>query len=153
MEAEMLIETNQRAHRDYGIEVAFLGIGKLGLPRDITEKVYERMRAEREEVAERYRSEGEGEAIIIKAKAESESDQVLAAARAEATRIRGRGDAEAARYYSAFEEDPGLASFLKKLEIMELSLKTNATVILSSETEPFDLLLGASNPSPGGSAP
>ena len=53
------------AKERYGIAVEFLGIRKLGLPEPITQKVFQRMRAERGEIAERYRSEGEAEAIDV----------------------------------------------------------------------------------------
>ena len=99
--------------------------------------------AERKEQADRFRAEGEGEAIKITAEAESQSDQILAEAAARATRIRGEGDAAAAESYKAFEKDPELANFLKKLEVLEETLKEKSTVILSADTEPYDLLQGS----------
>ncbi len=122
----------------------FVGIRRILLPEAITAKVFERMRAEREEIAERFRSEGEGEAIRIRAEADSERDQVLARAEANAKRIRAEGDAEAAEHYKIFEEDPELAMFLRKLEVLEETLKEKATVVLGPDTQPFDLLQGES---------
>ena len=90
----------------YGITLQYVGIRKIGLPEAITEKVFQRMRAERNQLAERYRSEGEGEAIKIRAQAESERDQILAKAEAAAKRIRAEGDAQAAQHYRAFAENP-----------------------------------------------
>ena len=142
IEQEILASVREAALERYGIEVGLVGLRKLALPGDTKEKVFERMRAERNEIAERYRAEGEGEAIKIKADAESKSDQVLAEAEARATRIRGEGDAAAAEFYKTFEQDPELANFLKKLEIMEETLKDRSTVILSADTEPYDLLQG-----------
>ena len=129
------------AEKRYGIEVLFVGLRKLGLPEAITQSVFERMRAEREELAERYRSEGEGEAVRIRAQADSERDQVLARADAEARRLRAEGEAEAAAHYQVFSEEPGLALFLRKLDALRETLGEKSTVVLSADTEPFDLLL------------
>ena len=142
IEQQMLAAVQPESLARYGIEVQFLGIRKIGLPESITEKVFARMKAEREEIAERYRSEGEGEAIKIRAAADSERNQLLAQAEADAKRIRAEGDAKAAEHYQVFEKNPELAMFLRKLEVLELTLQKKSTVILSSDTEPFDLLQG-----------
>jgi len=142
IEQQMLAAVQAEALARYGVEVQFLGIRKIGLPESITEKVFARMKAEREEIAERYRSEGEGEAIKLRAAAESQRNQLLAKAEAEAKGIRAEGDARAAESYQVFEKNPELAMFLRKLEVLELTLQKKSTVVLSSETEPFDLLQG-----------
>ncbi len=142
IEGQILAAVQPEALSRYGVEVGFLGIRKIELPEAITAKVFDRMRAERNQLAERYRSEGEGEAIKIKAEADSRRDQVLAAAEAEAKRIRAEGDAQAAEYYQTFEKNPELAMFLRKLEVLEETLKEKSTVVLSSDTEPYDLLKG-----------
>ena len=142
IESNMLAAVQAEALNRYGVEIQFLGIRKIGLPETITEKVFARMRAEREEIAVRYRTEGDGEAIKIRAEADSQRDQMLAQAEADAKRIRAEGDASAAESYGVFAKDPELAMFLRKLEVLELTLKKKSTVVLSSETEPFDLLQG-----------
>ena len=142
IEQQMLTVVQPEAVNRYGVTVQFLGIRKIGLPESITEKVFARMKAEREEIAERYRSEGEGEAIKIRAAADSQRNQLLAQAEADAKRIRAEGDAKAAESYQVFEKNPELAMFLRKLEVLEGTLKKKSTVVLSTETEPFDLLQG-----------
>jgi membrane protease subunit HflC len=144
IEKQMQDAVTPEARERYGIAMNFIGIRKIGLPEAITEKVFQRMRAERNQMAERYRSEGEGEAIKIRALADSQRDQILARAEADAKRLRADGDAKAAQYYQAFDKNPELAMFLRKLEVMEQMLKEKATVVLSAETEPFDLLRGDS---------
>jgi membrane protease subunit HflC len=134
------------ARKRYGIEIAFVGIRQLGLPESITKSVFERMRAERQELAERYRSEGEGEALRIRARAESERDQLLARADAEARRLRAEGEAEAAAHYKVFANNPELALFLRKLDALRETIGDQATLILSAETEPFDLLMAPAAP-------
>jgi modulator of FtsH protease HflC len=142
MERQVLDAVQPPAKERYGIEVLFVGIRQTGLPEAITQAVFDRMRAERQQLADRYRSEGEGEAIRIRAEADSRRDQTLAQAEADAKRLKAEGDAAAAGYYQVFAKDPELAIFLRKLEVMEETLKEKSTVILSAETEPFDLLRG-----------
>ncbi len=143
IEREILAAVRPEARERYGVEIEFLGVRKLALPEAITERVFERMRAERKEASERYRSEGEGEAIAIRAEADSRRDQRLAAAEAEARRLRAAGDAAAAEYFRVFEKDPELAIFLRKLEVLQETLGTNATVVVGADTPPFDLLRAA----------
>jgi modulator of FtsH protease HflC len=140
IERKVLEDVKPAALERYGMNVEFVGIRRLGLPEAITQSVFERMRAERQELADRYRSEGEGEAIKIRAQADSERDKLLAQADADAKRIRADGDAAAAEYYQVFEKNPDLAMFLRKLEVLEDTLKEKATVVLNTDTEPFDLL-------------
>ena len=58
------------------------------------------------------------------------------------------GDAAAAEYYEVFDKNPDLAMFLRKLEVLESTLKEKATVVLSADTEPFDLLKSSKAPAP-----
>ena len=142
IESQMLAAVQPEARQRYGVDVQFLGIRKIGLPESVTEKVFGRMRAERNVMADRYRSEGEGEAIKIRAEADSKKNQLLAQAEASGKRIRAEGDAKATEYYQVFEKDPALAEFLRKLEVLEETLKKKSTLILSTDTVPYDLLQG-----------
>ena len=142
VERDILAMAQPEAASRYGLEIVSVGIRQLALPDAIAEKIYARMRAEREEVAERFRAEGESEAIRVRAEADGVRDRLLAEAEAEAKRIRADGDAAAADSYKVFEKDPKLANFLKKLEVLEETLSTKSTVVLSSDTEPYDLLRG-----------
>ena len=148
IERAVLDAMQPEAARRYGIEVAFVGIRQVGLPEAISLSVFERMRAERQELAERYRSEGEAEALRIRATAESERDQKLARAEADARRLRAEGEAEAAKHYAVFAQDPDLALFLRKLDALRDTIGEKATLVLSADTEPFDLLLAPSRAAP-----
>ena len=148
LEVKVLEQAGPQARERYGMELVFVGIRRLGLPEAITQSVFERMRAERQALADRYRSEGEGESIRIRAGADRERDQLLAQAEADARRSRAAGEAEAAESFKAFEQSPELALFLRKLDALEETLKSKATVVLSSDSQPFDLLRGGSNALP-----
>ncbi len=148
IEQRVLDQVRPQALERYGIDVAFTGIRRIGLPEAITQSVFARMRAERQELADRYRSEGEGEAIRIRAGADAERDRLLAEAEADARRSRAEGEAEAAASYRVFAQAPDFALFLRKLDAFEDALKEKSTVVLSSDTAPFDLLKSPGTPAP-----
>jgi len=126
--------------KNYGIYVQSAGIQHLGFPQDVANSVFERMRAERKRLAERYLGEGKGEADKIRAEARTEASKIVANAEAEAKMIRAKGDAEAAKYYAVFKQNPSLAVFLRKLEALKKSVGTKTTLILDTNSAPFDLL-------------
>ncbi len=134
--------SSKEAEKTYGVEILEVVLKRMQFPQEVTQDVFERMRKERERIAQKFLAEGEGMASDIKAKADAEKEKILAEARAQAKRIRGEGDAEAARYYDIFTKNEELAIFLRKLEALETTLKNNSTIILDSRTPPYDLLMG-----------
>jgi membrane protease subunit HflC len=135
---------NQVRANNYGLEVVFLGIKKLGLPENVTSSVFERMQSERKVLVERSQQEGERDAQIIRSEAELKAAQMLAGADAQATEIRGKGEAEAAKYLTVFQQNPDLANFIFELSALEGSLKDKSTLIFDQHTPPFNLFSGAS---------
>ena len=98
------IETdlNASAATELGVRVVDVRIRQADLPDATRERVYERMRSERAQVAGRLRAEGEREAAIIRATAQQESE-----------RLRGEGEGERARIFAgAYGRDPEFAAFL-----------------------------------------
>ncbi len=141
IEKQILENVANQSKNDYGIEVKSVGIKFLGIPEKISEKVFERMIAERNVLAERYRSDGKKIAKKIKDEADNRRKQMLADAEAEARKIRADGDAKAASFYSVFKEEPDLAEFLRKLESLRKIMPEKTTLILNTEDyPPFDIL-------------
>lgn len=124
----------------YGIKIHFLGIKRLQLPPSITDKVFERMKAERMKLVQTYTSEGESDATRIGTEADRDRAEKVAAAENEAKRIMGEADAAASASYQVFQEEPDLAIFLLKLDALEASLRDRATLFLDTTTSPFDIL-------------
>ena len=122
-----------------GIEIAFLGIKKLGLPENVTQTVFQRMTSERQILISQFQYEGEAEAQKIKSAADRQAAETIANADAAATRIRGEGEAEAARVLPVFEQNPQLANFLLRISALQQSLNQRATLIFDERTPPFDL--------------
>lgn len=127
---------------DYGLEVQFLGIKKLGLPEKVTTSVFDRMQSERKVLADKSQYEGEAEAEKIRSEANRRAAEVLASAEAQATEIRGKGEADAAQSLAVFQQHPELANFIFRLTALENALKERSTLIFDQNTQPFDLFHG-----------
>jgi membrane protease subunit HflC len=123
-----------------GLNIAFFGIKRLGLPESVTKLVFERMQSEREVLVSQIQGEGERQASEIKSRADYESARLLAEADAQATKIQGEGEKIAAKSFEVFKQEPDLAIFLLKLKALEDFLKTRTTLILDENTAPLDLL-------------
>lgn len=132
----------KQADEEYGVALAFVRFSRLSLPDQVMTSVFDRMKAERGRKSTEYRSQGQAEADKIRADATSRKESILNDARAKATELRGEGDALAAEHYTTFNKHPDLAIFLRKLDALR-ALKENQTVILDTNTAPWDLLKGA----------
>jgi modulator of FtsH protease HflC len=149
VEAEMLkkVQDQLRAN-NYGIDVSFLGIKKLGLPESVTQNVFDRMQSERQVLVSKIESEGSSQAEMIRATANRDAAKLISDADAEATRIRGEGEAEAAKSFAVMNQDPALATFLQKLTGLEMLLRERTTLILDQNTSPLDMLNRPAAPAP-----
>jgi membrane protease subunit HflC len=132
----------QLAANNYGLQLDFLGIKKLGLPESVTTAVFERMKSEREVLISKTQFEGDAEAAKIKSNAEREAAGKLNFAEAQATEVKGKGEAEAAKSLAVFQQNPELATFLFRLSALESSLKERTTLIFDQSTPPFNLFRG-----------
>ena len=141
IEQEMLarVQSDAKAN-NYGIDITFLGIRRLGLPESVTKLVFERMESEREVQVSRIKSDGERQASDIRERANYESSKLLTDAEAQAQKILGEGEKEAARSFEVFKQEPNLAIFLLKLKALEQFLQNRTTLILDQNTSPLDLL-------------
>ena len=140
MQAKMLADLKDPVLKNYGISVKALGIKQLKISKENTEKVFARMKSERNRRTETTIREGETTAANIKKDADLKRAELIAAAEARAKAIRGQGDADAAQYYKMLEEDPEFAMFLRNIEAVKTTLAEKATIVIKADTEPFDLL-------------
>jgi membrane protease subunit HflC len=141
VEQRLTRNSNDLAHRDYGINVLDVRLRRLSFPEQNKESVFNRMRAERGRIAKKFRSEGEEEATKIRARADREKAEILAAAEEESKKIRGRGEAEATKIYAqAFRRNPEFYDFLRTLEAYQNFIDENTTVVLPADAELMKLL-------------
>ena len=142
IEQQILSSIQPAAKANYGIGVRFLGIERLGLPESITQKVFDRMKEERQRYVAKLQAEGDARARDIRSAADRQATNIISKAEAQVIEIRGQADAEAAKALVVFNQNPDLAIFLLKVSALEESLKERSTLILDQRQPPFDLLDG-----------
>ena len=102
----------------------------------VRESVYNRMIAERKQIAEKFRSEGEGEARKIRGDKERDLKEINSEAYRQSQIIKGKADAEATRIYAdAFGADPEFYTFTKTLEVYSESIGGDSALVLSTDSD------------------
>ena len=120
----------------FGIELVDVKIKRINYVEQVRKSVYNRMIAERKQIAEKYRSEGKGEAQKILGERERDLQEITSEAYRTAQEIKGKADAEATIIYAeAYGIDPEFYSFVQTLETYDQSLDEKNTLILSTESE------------------
>lgn len=128
---------------NFGIAIIDVRIKRADLPSEVELSVYNRMQAERQRESSLFRSEGDREALKITSEADVVVAQTLARANRESRQVRGRAEAKAIQSLAeALQQDPEFYAFLRSLETYELSLDTQTTLVLSSDSDLFSFLTG-----------
>ncbi len=140
IEQDLLAAVKQPAKDLYGIEVDSVRIDRLALPAQVTEKVFEAMKKERQAQADKYTSEGQAEAERIKKEAESIANTILSFANQKVAEIVAEGTAATVAANRVFSKDEPLAVFLLKLDKIDDLLKDRTTIVLDAEQPPFDVI-------------
>ncbi|MBO4632681.1 MAG: hypothetical protein J5858_12225 [Lentisphaeria bacterium] len=123
----------------YGLKVVKVGIRTISVPAKISTAITERMKKERETAASIDKQKGKVEAEKIKTDANQKKREVITKAEAEAKKLMAEGDADAAREYAVFSQNPELAAYLRKLDSLKRIVKTKTTLVLGTDSAPFDL--------------
>ncbi len=136
------LESAASSREDLGIEVVDVRIKAINLPTEISQSIYERMRAERTAVAKEHRSQGQEQAEIIRATIDAKVTVMLAEAQKSAFTVRGEGDALAAKVYAdAYSKDADFYSFYRSLEAYEKSFSSkNDIMVVKPDSEFFRFL-------------
>ena len=141
----MILKEAQPKLNKFGIELVDVKIKRLNYREEVRRSVYDRMIAERKQIAQKFRSEGKGEAQKILGDKELDLKRIQSEAYRKAQEIKGRADATATRLYAdAFGKDPEFYSFVKTLEIYDEALDKNSTLILSTDSDLLKYLKGYS---------
>lgn len=127
----------------FGIKLVDVQIKRINYVEQVRNSVYERMVAERNQIAEKFRSEGMGEARKIFGEKERDLKKITSQAYKTAQEIKGKADAGAVKIYAkAYSVDPEFYSFTKTLEIYNKALGRNSSIILSTDSEFFKYFKG-----------
>lgn len=117
--------------KELGIQIVDVRVKRIDLPKEVSESVYDRMRAERTRVASDLRARGAEEAEKIRAEADREAQTTLANAYRDAEKLRGEGDAKASAIYAkAYGEDPEFYSFYRTLNIYKDTFSSKSDVLV-----------------------
>lgn len=120
----------------FGIELVDVKIKRINYVDQVRESVYNRMVAERKQIAEKFRSEGVGEARKIRGNKERELKRITSEAYRRAEELKGVADAEAIRIYAeAYGIDPEFYSFSKTLEVYNEALPGDSSLLLSTDSD------------------
>lgn len=123
----------------FGVEIVDLRINRTELSAQVRESIFQRMRAERNRLANDARAKGQEQFQTITAEADREAIVI----RAEATRasqvLRGEGDAEKTRILNeAYGKDPEFFAFYRAMQSYRESLAPeNSYLVLTTNSEFF----------------
>ncbi|MAD53473.1 MULTISPECIES: protease modulator HflC [unclassified Idiomarina] len=138
---EALIKGAESAS-DLGVEVIDVRVMQINLPDEVSQSIYQRMRAERQAVATEHRSEGREQAEIIRADVDARVTVMLADAKRQSRQLRGEGDAQAAKIYAdSYQQDPEFFAFIRSMQAYSESFSSGSDVlVLDAESDFFRYL-------------
>ena len=138
----IMLNTLNDSVSDLGVEIIDFRVKRIDLPSNLSNSVYERMRTERNRLAEELRSEGKEIAREITAIADKDKVVILAEAYKKAEQLRGEGDATAAGIYAeSFSQDPEFYEFTRSMKAYVETFGNKSDVMLiDSDSEFFKYL-------------
>lgn len=124
-----------------GIEIVDARVKRINFPLGNQQAVFERMKSERQKIADRYRSAGLAESTVIRSHADRQHAELLAKADADAERRRGEAEAEATSILNqAHAADPEFYRTMRTLDAYRLILNDKTTLVLSTSSSLLKLL-------------
>ena len=142
---------------EFGIAVLDFRIKRVNYNPDVLDRIYQRMISERLQIASRFRAEGEGESARIAGQRERDLNEIQSNAYRQVQQIRGESDAKASEIYAkAYTQDAQAAefyTFLKTLDTYRKVFTKDATLVLSTDSELFQLLKHAGAKATGSPSP
>jgi len=136
--ADLIHQVSLEAQERLGVEIIDVRVKRIDLPEDVSESVFNRMKAEREQEAREHRAKGKEQAEVIRADADRQQTVIEADAYREAELIRGDGDAEAASIYAeAYNKDPEFYAFVRSLSAYRDTFKSRGDVLLIDPDSDF----------------
>jgi membrane protease subunit HflC len=131
---------------EFGIELVDMKIKRVNYIDSVRRSVYDRMIAERNQIAEKFRAEGKGEASNIRGEKEKELQKIKSEAYRTAQEAKGHADAKATQIYAdAYGVDPDFYAFQKTMEVYKKSLSKDSSLILSTDSDLMKYMKGVGN--------
>lgn len=149
LDVEILAAAKNKATL-WGIELIDVRFKRINYKAGVIDKIYDRMRTERQQIASKYISEGEGEAAKIKGKTEKELLEIQSKAYRQEQEIKGKADAEATQIYAIAYNSSAKAAdfyqFLKTLDTYEKTIDKDTTTVFTTDSDLFRLLKKVEKP-------
>ncbi|MFH2202103.1 MAG: protease modulator HflC [Elusimicrobiota bacterium] len=118
-----------------GIELIDVQLRRISYEESVQRKVYERMIAERQRIAQRIRSVGQGEKAKIEGRIKKDLQGIESRAYSTAQQIMGVADAKAIRIYAqSMNADPDFYEFVRTLEAYRTGIPAETKLILSTDS-------------------
>ena len=131
---------------DLGIEIIDFRVKRIDLPSNLSNSIYERMRTQRNRLAEELRSQGKEISREIRAIADKDKVVILAEARKTAQEIKGDGDAEATGIYAtSFSQDPEFYEFTRSMKAYTETFNSKSDIMLINSDDEFFKYYNKSN--------
>lgn len=135
---ESAMEQASSSSDELGIEIVDVRVKQINLPTEVSNSIFQRMRAERAGVAREHRSQGQEQAEVIKANIEAKVTVMLADAERNARQLRGEGDATAAQIYAeAYSKNPEFYGFLRSMDAYRSSFNSKDDVLVVEPDSDF----------------
>jgi membrane protease subunit HflC len=141
-----IVAQSRKKLDEFGIELVDMKIKRVNYIDSVRRSVYDRMIAERNQIAEKFRAEGKGEASNIRGEKEKELQKIKSEAYRTAQETKGKADAQATKIYAdAYGVDPDFYAFQKTMEVYKKSLSKDSSLILSTNSELMKYMKGVGN--------
>ncbi len=138
-----ILEQAEPKVKELGIRLVDVRIKRINYIQSVRETVFERMIAERKQIAEKFRSEGQGESRKIQGRMEKELKTIQAEAYKQSQQIKGKADAEAAQIYAdAYSKDQDFYALVKTLEMYKNLPEKEIELLLSTDSDFFKYIKG-----------
>jgi len=146
---DVVRETTNEETASLGVEVLDVRLKRVDLDPDISERVYQRMEAERSRVAKDLRARGAEAAERIRADADRERAIILAEAEQKAQEVKGQGDAEATAIYAdAFDRDREFYRMYRSLNAYRNTFATPDNLLVIEPDSEFFRYFKQASPAP-----
>jgi membrane protease subunit HflC len=145
MVADILAKTN-KVVESFGIQLVNIRIKRIDFPSEINERVFARMKSERERIAKETRAQGAEKAEEIRSDADRQRTVILAEANRESEVLRGNGDAEATDTYAkAYGQNKEFYSLYRRLTAYQKVFTADDMLVIEPKGEFFSNFSDAQN--------
>jgi membrane protease subunit HflC len=135
---KILTDNTTTKAKEFGIDIVDVRVKRVELPREVSDSVFSRMRAERSRVAKEFRARGQAEATRIRAEADRNYTVTVAEAYRDSQKIRGEGDARAAEIYArAYDKNREFYSLYRSLDAYKNIFRQQDDVIIFEPDSDF----------------